>query len=98
MTFQNGLNPLALTADPSGRQRATIDPDSFRSGFAVGTGTSFSAPVFAGCLAARLLSLADAGTLSLDDTSPAAVTRRSMAVDEVAAQDPWPFLSPEPAG
>ena len=37
------------------RERASIDPDDFRGGFAVWSGTSFSAPVFAGRVAAALL-------------------------------------------
>ena len=34
--------------------RSGVDPDDFRSGFGVWSGTSFAAPVFAGQLAARL--------------------------------------------
>jgi hypothetical protein len=40
--------------DPDGNPRGTIDPDSFSSGFATWSGTSFAAPVLAGRYAAAL--------------------------------------------
>ncbi len=39
---------------PDGQPRGTIDPDSFSSGFATWSGTSFAAPVLAGRYAAAL--------------------------------------------
>ncbi|HRC00153.1 MAG TPA: S8/S53 family peptidase, partial [Dermatophilaceae bacterium] len=53
-TFNGGLQPVARTVAYQ-RERASIDPDDFRGGFAVWSGTSFSAPVFAGRVAAALL-------------------------------------------
>ena len=49
-TFQGGLQPIAR-AFAFGRPRETIDPDDFRGGFGVWSGTSFAAPLMAGRLA-----------------------------------------------
>jgi serine protease len=62
--FQGGFEPLART-HAFGRVREAIDPDDFRGGFAVWSGTSFSAPVVAGTIAEALL-----GTLE-DVSAPA---------------------------
>jgi subtilisin family serine protease len=43
--------------------RETVDPDDFSSGFAIWSGTSFAAPIFAGEVAAELLAR---GTNRLD--------------------------------
>jgi subtilisin family serine protease len=51
--FQGGLQPVAR-AVAFGRVRENIDPDDFRGGFGVWSGTSFAAPLMAGRLAQRL--------------------------------------------
>jgi len=60
---------------PSG-WRSTIDPDSFRSGFGIWSGTSFAAPVLAGRLAQ---SLVDGSCGSTDDITPEAMLNRGWA-------------------
>jgi hypothetical protein len=75
-TFQGGFNPMAAT-EAYRRKRASIDPDDYSSGFALWSGTSFSAPFFAGLLARRLLDTID----PVDDGRLAAVDRAWQAVD-----------------
>jgi subtilisin family serine protease len=60
---------------PDDGWRATVDPDDFSRGFAVWSGTSFAAPLFAGEIAAELL---QRGTKRCDRTDM--VTRCSDAV------------------
>jgi serine protease len=48
--FQGGYEPIARTR-AFGRVRESIDPDDFRGGFAVWSGTSFAAPMLAGVFA-----------------------------------------------
>jgi subtilisin family serine protease len=65
-----------LTYD--GRDRATIDPDDYRCGFSLWSGTSFAAPVFAGEVVAAL---ADIGDLPVD--RDALVQRTGTVVDRL---------------
>ena len=53
-TYDAALEPTNEVRNARGELRASLDPDDFRSGFGVWSGTSFAAPVFAGQLAARL--------------------------------------------
>ncbi len=45
----------AAVLGPGGRRRSTLDPDDYRSGYAVWSGTSFAAPLLAGEYLRRLL-------------------------------------------
>jgi subtilisin family serine protease len=77
--FQGGYEPVARTR-VFGRIREAIDPDDFRGGFAVWTGTSFSAPVLAGTIAAAMV-----GSLEPTGTSVDAATAVARAWDSVSA-------------
>jgi serine protease len=76
-TFQGGLQPMAATTF-EGRDRASIDPDDFRGGFAVWSGTSFASPVVAGRLAQHLLESMRSGG---EDHTDARIERGRAAVE-----------------
>jgi subtilisin family serine protease len=89
--LQGGLQPTAKTW-VEGRLRESIDPDDFRSGrkrdgeqrggFGVWSGTSFSAPIMAGALAAAM-SRGLINRSSPADTPAAAVRRGWEAVERL---------------
>ena len=82
--------PMAAGSLPGsrlGRRRETLDPDDFRGGFAVWSGTSFAAPLVAARLAAALVELARQNTADpvytlADGGSPAARTRLAAAIKQ----------------
>ena len=53
VTFDGGIQ-AGTRDDKVGRRRETLDVDDFRGGFGVWSGTSFAAPVVAGCIAAQI--------------------------------------------
>jgi serine protease len=57
--FEGGLQPIARTMAYQ-RVRESLDPDDYTGHFAVWSGTSFAAPLFAGWLAADLVSSLEA--------------------------------------
>jgi hypothetical protein len=59
--------PLPGDGAPGAGPRSTVDPDDFRGGYAVWSGTSFAAPWVAGLLASRLAGAADCGLPPLTD-------------------------------
>ena len=76
-TFDGSEEALNVLVGERGETRAALDPDDFTAGFAVWSGTSFAAPVFAGQLADRLL---DEMSGSAPATTPAEVVARTRAV------------------
>jgi hypothetical protein len=87
--FNGGDQPLARVGSDLGgsiRVRESIDPDDFRGGFAVWSGTSFAAPIVAGAIASALdaASLQPFGSGSLADR----VKASSVALQKVTAVAP----------
>ena len=76
--FQGGLEPEARS-EAYMRVRESIDPDDFTGGFALWSGTSFAAPLFAGRVAARMVNHVD----QTDDGREAAISRAWQALTGV---------------
>ncbi|MBK5249153.1 MAG: S8/S53 family peptidase [Actinomycetales bacterium] len=90
-TINTSMNPIASQRH-HGAWRASIDPDDFSSGFATWSGTSFSAPVLAGDIAAALLEQFDAGAdgASVED----AVERATKVIADLASGAPENAVGP----
>jgi subtilisin family serine protease len=82
-SFQGGLQPEART-EAYMRVRESIDPDDFTGSFALWSGTSFAAPLFAGRLAARMADRVDLG----DDGREEAIARAWQALTGVTDLKP----------
>jgi hypothetical protein len=65
--------PTTVVADGQAPRRSTVDPDNYRGGFGVWSGTSFATPVLAAELAAALTGAAD-----LTDVSAPAMRKRAV--------------------
>jgi subtilisin family serine protease len=63
----------------AGEWRRSLDPDNYLAGFAVWSGTSFSAPVFAGQVALALQAEFESGDTGTDAASAVARGRRVLA-------------------
>jgi hypothetical protein len=83
--FQGGLEPAART-EAWQRPRESIDPDDYTGSFALWSGTSFAAPLFAGRVAAKLLDTIPAEQDQDDRAS--AVTRTWRALTDLTKIKP----------
>jgi subtilisin family serine protease len=69
-------------------EREALDPDDYSGGFAIWSGTSFSAPLVAAHVVAALLKgAASTSSLRLDHPGPAEATKRALAA---LADLDWP--------
>lgn len=77
-TFDGGFQPEGKTT-ALGRVRASLDPDSYRAGFAVWSGTSFAAPVVGAEIAQALLQASESGAYPLldEESDPSALVARA---------------------
>ncbi len=81
--FQGGLEPKARS-EAYTRRREAIDPDDYTGAFALWSGTSFAAPLFAGQVAAHLVGGIDPG----DDGRTTAVARTWKALSALTNLGP----------
>src|SRR5690606_2026553 len=91
-TFDAALQASAHTLPANAPVRGTADIDNFSSGFGIWSGTSFSAPIFVGELAQRLVedgsnsSRPLTGSAERPEAAPARVARACRLVDELCAE------------
>ena len=71
--------PATEVPTAGGEVRRSLDPDNYSAGFAIWSGTSFAAPVFAGQLAAGLQDEFERGDDGTDPTAAVARGRRVLA-------------------
>jgi hypothetical protein len=74
VTFDASAEPSYRVHVAGDGWRETIDPDDYRSGFGIWSGTSFAAPILAGELAHCLL---DGGCGPLNAPDPASAVSRA---------------------
>jgi len=83
--FEGGLQPLARTRAYQ-RDRASVDPDDYRGRFALWSGTSFAAPLFAGRVAAFLVDGIDPAHDGRDDAVKRARAAVTSAIKDAEAR------------